>query len=242
MRAAALTGAALLFTACGLGGGGSQAPRPSPHPSPTLAPSPSPSGPASIWVIPPVGLRLHASPDRSADTAAVIRQGAQLDVTETRAVGTETWLHAHAHGSADIDGWALHDPMLVTDIPMQQHVDSPLGYSILFPQSWTFATTSPTIQTYTGTADLSLLVQTASDLSKLPAVPSAAGKSEREKGPIDVFGKSPVITFYHLDAGRYELATSLEWAPGRAYQFVFRQPGAADSPLFEQMLESLIFN
>jgi len=244
-RAAALTGAALLLAACGLGGGGGQTPKPSPHPSPhsspTLGSSPSPSGPASIWVIPPVGLRLHASPDRSADTAAVIRQGAQLDVTETRPVGSETWLHAHAHGSPDIDGWALNDPLLVTDIPMQQHVDSPLGYSILFPQSWTFAATSPTLQKYTGTADLSLLVQTASDLSKLPAVPSAAGKSEREKGPIDVFGKSPVITYYHLDSGRYELATSLEWVPGRAYQFVFRQQSAADSPLFEQMLESLIF-
>src|SRR5205807_10256740 len=94
---------------------------------------------------------------------------------------------------------------------------------------------------YTVSADMSLLVQTASDLSTLPALPISAAKSEPEKGPIDVFGKSPLITYYHLDAGRYELATSLEWVPGRAYQFVFRQQSAADSPLFEQMLESLIF-
>ena len=245
-RAAALTGAALLLAACGLGGGGGQTPKPSPHPSPhsspTVGSSPSPSGPASIWVIPPVGLRLHASPDRSADTAAVIRQGAQLDVTETRPVGSETWLHAHAHGSPDIDGWALNDPLLVTDIPMQQHVDSSLGYSLLFPANWTYVAVG-TAQSQFTSADgkQKLLLSTADTVAHLPAAPSTTGKADHEEGPVDVYGKSPVITYYHLDSGRYELATSLEWVPGRAYQFVFRQQSAADSPLFEQMLESLIF-
>ncbi len=205
--------------------------------------SPSPSAPAATtyFVLATLGLRLHQAPEAASPVVAVLRPAAQLDATERRSVGGNEWIHVHARSTPDLDGWVVNDPLLLTTIPMQQHFDPSAGYSLLFPSDWTYVAEGPEVGTFTS-ADKTqkLSVRTADSVERLPPVPTVAGKAEREEGPIDVYGKSPLIIFYRLQAGGYELAVNVLWAPGRAYQFLLRQP-AADSSLMKQMLASLIF-
>jgi Bacterial SH3 domain len=233
----------LLVLAVGGCGFGSPAAKPAAHkPSPSARPSPSPSAFAasSYWVLATLGLRLHQAPDTSSTVVTVIRPGAQLDVTESRTAGGFAWLHVHAHAQADLDGWVVNDPLLVTSIPMQPHDDASLGYSLLFPTAWTFSS-GGTAQSFFTSADghQKLTVEAADSLAHLPPEPTAAGKADHEEGPLDVFGKSPILTYYKLDAGGWELFLSFLWANGRAFGFVFREP-AADSSLLKQILASVI--
>jgi hypothetical protein len=191
-------------------------------------------------VLATLGLRLHQAPDPAATVVTVIRPGAQLDATELRTVGGTVWVHVHAHSSPDIDGWVVNDPLLLTDISMQQHQDSVAGYSLLFPTAWTF-TAGGTAASFFASPDgkQKLTVETADTLAHLPPEPTSAGKADHDEGPFDVFGKSPTATWYKLNSGSWELALSFLWAPGRAFGFVFDAP-QADSALLKQILASVI--
>jgi hypothetical protein len=170
----------------------------------------------------------------------VLRPGAQLDATAMQTVGSAVWLHVHAHNDAAIDGWVVDDPSLVTDIPMQQHDDSSLGYSLLFPANWSYVAVGTAQSQFTSPdGKQKLLLSTADTVAHLPAAPSSPGKADHEEGPVDVYGKSPVITYYKLDAGGFELDLSFLWTTGRAFEFSFREP-MADSSLFKQILASVI--
>ena len=229
--------------ACGLPKGDAA---PTPPPSPHLFISPSPVTPSlppatSYFVLATLGLRLHQAPDAASPVIAVLRPAAQLDASERRTVAGSAWLHVHARSSPDVDGWVVDDPLLLTTTPMQEHVDANSGYSLLFPADWTFDADSPPAATFTAPDRKQILtVQAADALEHLAKVPTAAGVAEREEGPVDVYGKSPVITFYRLQGGGYELSVHLLWAAGRAFQFILHQPGS-DSTLFKQILASVIF-
>jgi len=231
---------ALALGACGFG---SSPPTPRAHsPSPRASPSPSPTAAAAsaYWVLATLGLRLHQTPDTASTVVTVLRPGAQLDVTETRTVGTTAWLHVHAHAQADLDGWVVNDPLLVTSIPMQQHDDASLSYTLLFPTAWTYSSGGPAASFFTSPdSHQKLTVEVADTLAHLPPEPTAAGKADHEEGPLDVYGKSPVLTYYKLDAGGWELFLSFLWASGRAFGFVFRE-AQADSSLLKQILASVI--
>lgn len=238
-RLGAALAASLLAAACGLGSAAVKpSPKPSPHPS--VSTSPSPSAPTSYWVLATLGLRLHQAPDPAATVVTVLRPGAQLDATATQTIGGTTWLHVHAHSDPAIDGWVVNDPGLLTDIPMQQHDDPNLGYSLLFPLNWTYAAVGATQSQFTSAdGTLKLLLSTADTVAHLPAEPATPGKADHEEGPVDVFGKSPVITYYKLTAGGFELDLSFLWTTGRAYGFSYREP-VADSSLLKQILASVI--
>ena len=231
----------LLLAGCGLGDS-TPTPVPSLAVSPHLlvSPTPAPSTSAAVYSLPTQGLNLHSAPSRDAPTVTTVRQGVQLDVLASQVVGTETWIHVRAHDKPDVDGWALKDPGLETETPVDLHTDVTLTYSILFPKGWTFKEDSPTQQSFASpNADGRLLVQVATDVDKLPPVPTSAGQTERQEGPVEVYGKSPVITFFKLTAGGYELAVHVLFAPGRAFQFILRT-GASDSTLFKQLLASAV--
>ena len=167
-RLAALL-ALLALGACGFG---SAPPKAAAHkPSPSASPSPSPSAAAAsaYWVLATLGLRLHQSPDTGSTVVTVLRPGAQLDVSETRTVGLTVWLHVHAHAQADLDGWVVNDPLLVTSIPMQQHDDAGLGYSLLFPTAWTYSSGGPASSFFTSAdGHQKLVVEIADSLAHLP--------------------------------------------------------------------------
>ena len=240
-RFGAILLAGLVSAACGLGTAAVHA-SPSPSPRATVSPSPSPSAPTSYWVLATLGLRLHQAPDPAATVVTVLRPGAQLDATATQTIGGTTWLHVHAHNDPAIDGWVVNDPGLLTDIPMQQHDDTSLGYSLLFPANWTYTAVGATQSQFTpADGSLKLLLSTADTVAHLPPAPATAGKADHEEGPVDVYGKSPLITFYKLTAGGFELDLSFLWAAGRAYGFSYREP-AADSSLLKQILASVIIH
>jgi hypothetical protein len=224
-------------------GGGTPAPTPAAHkPTASTSPSASPSAAlaSSYWVLATLGLRLHQSPDPASTVVTVIRPGAQLDATEAKSVGGTNWVHVHAHTATDIDGWVVNDPLLLTSIPMQQHDDASLGYSLLFPTAWTYAAGGPAASFFTAPDGKGkLTVETADTVAHLPPEPTSPGKADHEEGPLDVYGKSPILTYYKLDAGGWELALSILWANGRAFGFVFRTP-QADSSLLKQILASVI--
>jgi hypothetical protein len=226
--------------ACGFGSTPPKAATHSPTPSPAASPSPSSRVATSYWVLATLGLRLHQAPDPASTVVTVIRPGAQLDVTEARTVANTAWLHVHAHAQAEIDGWVVNDPTLVTDIPMQQHDDAGLGYSLLFPTAWTYAAGGPTSSFFTSAdAKQKLTVEGADTLAHLPPEPTAPGKADHEEGPLDVYGKSPILTYYKLDAGGWEMFLSFAWSPSRAFGFVLRSP-QPDSALLKQILASVI--
>ena len=233
--------ALLILSAAGCElGGSTPAPTPNVQASPRVAvsPSPSPVGSTTVYSLPPQGLNLHTAPARDAPAVTTVRQGVQFDVLASQAAETETWIHVRAHDKPDVDGWALKDPSLETDTPVDLHTDTTLSYSILFPKGWTFKEDSPGQQSFASpTADGRLIIQVATDVDKLAPLPSTPGQTERQEGPVEVYGKSPVITFYKLTAGGYELAVHFLFAPGRAFQLIFRTP-TSDSTLFKQLLAS----
>lgn len=232
--------AALVTGACGFGSPAAKA-TPTPHrsPSPSASASASPATASSYWVLATLGLRLHSAPDPAAPVVTIIRPGAQLDVSATQVVGGTRWLHVHAHSSPDVDGWVVGDPTLLTDIPMQQHEDTTLGYSLLFPVSWNFRA-GDRIGIYSSAdATQVLTVETAAALADLPPVPTAAGRLDHQEGPLDVYGQSPLLSFYRLDKGGWEMDLSFLWSSGRAYGFVFRAP-TSDATLLKVILSSVI--
>lgn len=235
--------AILASVSCGLGSpAAGTSPRPSPKTGPSASPSaaPSPAVAASYWVLATLGLRIHQAPDPAATVVTVIRPGAQLDTTGSSVIGGTTWVHVHAHSSPDLDGWAVDDPLLLTDVPMQGHDDTTLGYSLLFPASWTYTAGGASAAIFSSPdGSQRLTVEAADSLDHLPPEPTAPGKADHQEGPLDVYGKSPLLTYYRLDAGGYELDLSFLWATGRAFGFVFRAP-SPDSSLLKQILASVI--
>jgi hypothetical protein len=232
--------AALAVGACGFGSSPAKPAAHKPSPNAVASPSPSAAAAASYWVLATLGLRLHQDANPASTVVTVIRPGAQLDVSEARSVGGTAWLHVHAHAQPDIVGWVVNDPLLVTDIPMQQHDDASLGYSLLFPTAWTYTSGGPSQSFFTSAdAKLKLTIEVSDTLAHLPPEPTAAGKADHEEGPLDVYGKSPVLTYYKLDAGGWELFLSFLWASNRAFGVVFREP-QADSSLLKQILASVI--
>jgi hypothetical protein len=67
------------------------------------------------------------------------------------------------------------------------------------------------------------------------------GHETREEGPVDVYGKSPLIYHYSVDGDGYDLEVSLTWAAGRVYRFAWQAP-SDDSLLFTQVLASVAFS
>jgi hypothetical protein len=239
-RPAAVLSLALLTAACGFGSPSARS-TPPPHrsPSPVASHSPSPATASSYWVLATLGLRLHNAPDPAAPVVTVLRPGAQLDVSATQVVGGTRWLHVHAHSSPDIDGWVVGDPTLLTDIPMQQHEDATLGYSLLFPAAWNFRSGDKIGVFSSADASQVLTVETGAALDQLPPVPTSPGVLDHQEGPLDVYGQSPLLSYYRLTKGGWEMDLSFLWAAGRAYGFVYKAP-SADAAILKVILSSVI--
>lgn len=246
MRAFSLSlvaGLLLSLAACG-GGSGSRPPASSsrqPSPALSAAATASSSAPKAVWVLTPLGLNVHSDASTSAPVVTVAAESAELDVSETRTAGDQTWLHVKTSGGSE--GWILNDPTLVTATPVYAHIDTTLGYRILFPQTWTVTAGNPTAIA-SPPADpegATLTIQEAPDPSKLSQTPTSAGKELRTESPIEVYGKTTFMTVYQLDKGGFEFAVKVQWAADRSYLFDYRQTARAqpDTALFKQLLISV---
>ncbi len=197
----------------------------------------------AVWVISPVGLNVRSAPDLQATRITTLAQSVRLDISEKRAVGSDTWLHVRSE-AGNAEGWVLDRPDLVIHRAVSLHVEQGSGYSILFPADWSPVSGNPA--TFTGGSGAgggSMLIQTSDDTAKLMPNPISPGHELRQESPIEVYGRTTYITLYKLDAGGYEFDVKLQFPKSKvAYLFDFRQPGSgdADTTLFKQLLTSVI--
>ena len=238
-----LLAALLAISSCGGGTGSNPSSARSSQPSPALsvAPSASSGAPKAVWVLTPLGLHIRADASTAAAVVATAAEGTQLDVSESRQAGDQTWLHVKSEGGSE--GWVLNDPTLVIATPVYTHIDTTLGYRILFPQSWTITNGNPTsiASPPADPAGAVLTVQEATDFAHLLQTPSQPGKEIRTESPIEVYGKTTFMTVYSLDAGGFEFSVRVKWAADRNYLFDYRQSNRqqADTSLFKQLLVSV---
>src|SRR5436853_303922 len=89
-----------------------------------LRAAPSSGLPKAVWVLTPLGLHIRADASTGAAVVATAGEGTELDVSETRQAGDQTWLHVKSEGGAE--GWVLNDPTLVIATPVYTHIDTAL--------------------------------------------------------------------------------------------------------------------
>lgn len=119
-------------------GCGSPAPTPSATSAHSVAPSATPT-PKIIGsqrtVLSQLGLNLHSSPDTSSSVVATAAQGTVLTVQDYQAANGGFYKVQGASTS----GWIVADPTLTADGVYQSYSSSDRGFSVLIPQTWTFA-------------------------------------------------------------------------------------------------------
>ena len=194
-----------------------------------------------MWVLTPLGLNVRSDASTQAPRVTTAPEGTQLDVSESRTVDNQLWLHIKT--PAGNEGWVLNDPTLVISVPVYMHIDTALGYRIMFPQSCTI-TSGNTTSFASPPSDPEgavMTVQQAADVSKLLQTPTSAGKEIRQESPIEVYGKTTFMTVYQLSSGGFEYAVKVQWASDRAYLFDYRQVARPqpDTSLFKQLLISI---
>ena len=202
----------------------------------------TPNTPANaVWVLTPIGVNVRASPDITSSKLAVIAQGARLDISETRKVGSDSWLHVRSQ-SGEVEGWVLDSQATVIHREMAQHVEQG-GYSNLFPAEWKLTSGNPaTMVSPQGASEQdTLLIQTVpAQGGQLAATPLQPGQELRDESGLDVYGKPAVMAVYRLNAGGYEFAVK-ETCKTFGYLFDYRQQGRdqPDTTLFTTILSSV---
>lgn len=235
-------GALLLISCVATDGVGPRQASPTRTQSPQVVISPVPSGPPAVWVLAPVGVNLRQDADAGSQRLTTLRQGAQLDLLDSRKVGSKTWLHVKTQ-SGTFEGWVLDDPELVIKIAVDLHIDSTPGgnYSVLAPRAWAVKSGNPA--TFTSPPSDpeggELLIQTASDVDKLPATPTVPAKEQRQE-VVEIYGKTSFLTVYKADAGGWQFVTKVKFK-NRAYLFLYRATkGDGPTDLYKQLLGSVI--
>jgi hypothetical protein len=234
--------ACLLLPACVVST--SATPTPIPSIVVTVRPGATPTPPpAKAWVLTPLGLNVRQDADLQSARLSTLPQSVEMDITETRKVAGQTWLHVRAQ-SGRVDGWVLDSPELVIHRAVAQHID--LGWSILFPDKWVFKEGNPATFTSppSDTDGGLLLVHTSDDPARLLNTPLTTGKELRAEAPVEVYGKTTFITIYQLEAGGFEFASTVRGDSKKAFLFDFKQSARAeaDTTLFKQLLGSVTLN
>jgi hypothetical protein len=233
IRAALAAGPVAVLFACTLNpSAGSFAP----PPRVSVSALPSATAGNSVWVLSPVGLNLRATPDPLGEKVTLLEWGQRLDVSETRRVGADSWLHAKL--SDGTDGWVLDRPDLVIHRSVVIHRED--SFRMLFPESWTPSSGNPASQTAPAgdPEHAQLVVQTADDPAKLKA-PIFPGQEVRQDPELDVYGATTFPTVYRSESGGSEFAVKLQ-VQKTAYLFDYRRGGDADTAFFRALMTGVI--
>ncbi len=192
-----------------------------------------------MWVLAPVGLRVHTDHATTSQTLAMASRGTQLDVLGSSTASDGAWLRVRGHEGAT-EGWVKDDPDLVTRRAMQFYSASVDGWSMLYPAGWQAQPGNPATLSGDG---LKLTVQFASDPAALLAMPGSPGHAVRDEGPVEAYGVTVFLTVFALDSGGFEYAVRVRVSPNKVYQFRMADPGkTADTLLFRQMLDSSVLS
>lgn len=201
----------LLVAACsGLSAGGPA--------SPARTSTPTPLGQAtgrSLWILPAVGLQVHAQPSLTARHVYTLGSGAKVDaVAQKRAHGRE-WLHIRA---SNVDGWIVDSPQFEIDRQMSSYT---LGSTLtmLYPTTWSVQSGNPAVFTAPAGDPTggTLHLQSAAQATALPDLPLSAGTEDTSK----------------------ELSTSVDGIPSEV--FVYLTNGGGTEYFIERKLGTLVY-
>ena len=126
-------GCMVLVAACG------SSAQPSATATRTAAPPTASATPAIVGsqrtVLSQLGLNIHASADTSSAVIATAAQGIVLTVQDYQA-GNGGWYKVQGSSTS---GWIVADPTLTAMGAYQSYSSTDRGFSVLIPQTWTFA-------------------------------------------------------------------------------------------------------
>lgn len=180
----------VLVAACG-----SSAPTPSATAAQSVSPSASPT-PKVIGsqrtVLSQLGLNIHSSPDTSSSVVATAAQGTVLTVQDYQA-GNGGFYKVQG---ASTSGWIVADPTLTSNGAYQSYSSSERGFSVLIPQTWTFAEEPADVLFRPQQGQQTIVVRTAAN--------SAALGSEAPSGYVQANSQQEIICGYTGQLDSYQ--------------------------------------
>jgi hypothetical protein len=207
-------------------------------------PTPAPTTLRSVWVLPPVGLNLHAQPSTSATVTLTLGQGAQLAVRGSRRAGGQTWLQVRTENGNET-GWVVDSAQYLVTEAVEALSDAQDGYSMLYPSGWRVQSGNPTTLTApAGSTEAKTLViqaaPAASALAKVPMSPGTEQHQDEPRQPVLISGVTAFVVVYRSQTGDWEIAVSAT-VQGKAYLFDLTQPDRTqpDLSLFDQIMTSV---
>lgn len=172
-------------------------------PSATAAQSGTPSASATPKIIgsqrtvlSQLGLNLHSSPDTSSSVVATAAQGTVLTVQDYQASGGGFFKVQGASTS----GWITADPNLTSSGAYQSYSSSERGFSVLIPQTWTFAEETTDVLFRPQQGQQTIVVRTAAN--------SAALGSEAPSGYVQANSQQEIICGYTGQLNSYQAGGS----------------------------------
>lgn len=232
---------ALLVVACSGPAAGSGNPASSAR---TSAPTPTSGQPrtttGSVWILPALGLDVHAQPSLTSRRVYTLACGAQVAAVAQQHAGVQEWLHVHG-GGGKVNGWIVDSPQYVINRSMTSYS---LGgtLTMLYPTTWSVQSGNPAIFTAPAgdPAGGTLHLQSAPDASTLPAVPIAAGTEDTsQERSISLDGVPAQVFVYLTNGGGTEYFVERKLGT-LVYLIDLQQPQSTpDTTFFLQLLASV---
>lgn len=172
-------------------------------PSATAAHSAAPSTSATPTIVgsqrtvlTQLGLNLHSNPDTSSSVVGTAAQGTVLTVQDYQAAGGGFY---KVRG-ASTTGWIVADPNLTSNGAYQSYSSSDRGFSVLIPQTWTFAEETVDVLFRPQQGQQTIVVRTAAT--------SAALGSEAPSGYVQANSQQEIICGYTGQLNSYQAGGS----------------------------------
>lgn len=217
MRHAPLTGAPLALTCAVLVAAcGSSAPTPSATAPQSVAPSASPT-PKIIGsqrtVLSQLGLNIHSSPDASSSVVATAAQGTVLTVQDYQAGNGGFY---KVQGSTT-SGWIVADPTLTSSGAYQSYSSSERGFSVLIPQTWTFAEEPADVLFRPQQGQQTIIVRTGANTAALGSE-APSGYTQANSQQEIICGYTGQLDFYTSAGAAAQATPSPSGSPASAAQ------------------------
>ncbi|MGH7921195.1 MAG: hypothetical protein ACREQM_14830 [Candidatus Dormibacteraceae bacterium] len=226
----------LLVAACAGLGGAAGTPASSAR---TSTPGPRTSD-RSVWILPALGLAVHAQPSLQSKRVIVLACGAQIGVVGQEKVAKQEWLHVRS-ANGKVAGWIVDGPLYVIDRSMSSYS---LGGTLhmLYPTTWAVQSGNPAVFTAPAgdPAGGSLRLQSAPDVTALPALPLSAGTEDTgEEASFSVDGIPSEVFVYLTNGGGTEYFIERKLGT-LVYLIDLQQPQSTPSTtFFRQLLTSV---
>lgn len=232
---------ALLVAGCSGPGAGSGNPASSARrSSPTPAPGQARATSGTLWILPALGLQVHAQPSLTAHRVYTLACGAKVSELQKEHANGQDWLHVRAGGSG-VEGWIVDSPQYVIDRSMTSYS---LGgtLSMLYPTTWSVQSGNPAIFTAPAgdPAGGTLHLQSAPAATSLPNIPMSAGTEDTgSETTVSLDGISTQVFVYLTNGGGTEYVVERKLGT-LVYLIDLQQPQSTPSTtFFLQLLASV---